>query len=120
MIVNGKRVKKKKSTLGKSNDPCNPVWNEAFTFNFTQSNLQNASFEVSVPVSKPLAIGPIRLFCQSIHLLLFQIYVVSSRGESNAIGSCGIGPQEPGMGKQHWQDMIHNARQPTALWHRLR
>lgn len=53
-------------------------------------------------------------------LLSFQIYVVSSKGESNAIGSCGIGPQEPGMGKQHWQDMIHNARQPIALWHHLR
>lgn len=59
-------------------------------------------------------------WCQFILFLLFQIYVVSSRGESNAIGSCGIGPQEPGMGKQHWQDMIHNARQPTALWHHLR
>ena len=50
----------------------------------------------------------------------FQIYVVSSGGESNAIGSCGIGPMEHGLGRQHWQDMIHNARQPIALWHFLR
>lgn len=47
LIVNGKRVKKKKSSLGKSGDPKNPVWNEAFTFNFSQSNLQNAALEVS-------------------------------------------------------------------------
>lgn len=46
MIVNGKRVKKKKSSLGKSGDPKNPIWNEAFTFNFSQSNLQNAALEV--------------------------------------------------------------------------
>lgn len=46
LIVNGKRVKKKKSSLGKSGDPKNPVWNEAFTFNFSQSNLQNAALEV--------------------------------------------------------------------------
>lgn len=116
MIVNGKRAKKKKSTLGKSNDPCNPVWNEAFTFNFTQSNLHNASFEVCFPLDHALRSVSNHLFFFS----LFQIYVVSSRGESNAIGSCGIGPQEPGMGKQHWQDMIHNARQPIALWHHLR
>lgn len=49
-----------------------------------------------------------------------QIYVVTSGGEANAIGSCGIGPQEHGLGRQHWQEMIHNARQPTALWHYLR
>lgn len=52
--------------------------------------------------------------------VFIQIYVVSSGGESNAIGSCGIGPTEHGLGRQHWQDMIHNARQPIALWHFLR
>lgn len=39
-------MKKKKSSPGKSGDPTNPVWNEAFTFNFSQSNLQNAALEV--------------------------------------------------------------------------
>lgn len=48
-----------------------------------------------------------------------QIYVVTSGGESNAI-SCGIGPQETGVGKQHWLDIIHNARKPSAMWHYLR
>lgn len=120
MIVNGKRAKKKKSTLGKSNDPCNPVWNEAFTFNFTQSNLQNASFEVCFPPNRLNSHSHWFQLKKIFVAVFFQIYVVSSRGESNAIGSCGIGPQEPGMGKQHWQDMIHNARQPIALWHHLR
>lgn len=45
---------------------------------------------------------------------------MSAGGEANAIGSCGIGPQEHGQGRHHWHDMIHNARQPTALWHFLR
>lgn len=48
LIVNGKRTKKKKSSPGKSGDPRNPVWNEAFTFNFSQSNLQNAAVEVRI------------------------------------------------------------------------
>lgn len=46
LIINGKRVKKKKSSTGKSNDPSNPVWNEAFTFNISQSNLLHAAIEV--------------------------------------------------------------------------
>lgn len=46
--------------------------------------------------------------------------MVSTGGVSNDIGSCGIGPQEHGHGRQHWQDMIHNARKPTAMWHYLR
>lgn len=50
LIVNGKRVKKKKSSLGKSGDASNPVWNEAFTFNFSQSNLHNAALEVSCTI----------------------------------------------------------------------
>lgn len=39
-------MKKKKSSPGKSGDPSNPIWNEAFTFNLSQSNLQNAALEV--------------------------------------------------------------------------
>ncbi|XP_055383643.1 synaptotagmin-5 [Condylostylus longicornis] len=94
LIQNGKRVKKKKTGCGKANDPANPIWNEAFTFNLPSSNVQGAALE---------------------------IYVVNaSGGEANAIGSCGIGPQEMGHGRQHWQDMIHNARKPTAMWHFLR
>lgn len=113
LIINGKRVKKKKSSTGKSGDPRNPVWNEVFTFNFSQSNLQNAAIEVSLDCW---------VSTKNIHInkcvKYFQIYVVSSGGEANAIG-CGIGPQEHGQGRHHWQDMIH-ARQPTALWHYLR
>lgn len=52
--------------------------------------------------------------------LIKQIYVVTSKSEANAIGSCGIGPGEQGQGRQHWQDMTHNTRKPTALWHWLR
>lgn len=51
----------------------------------------------------------------------FQMYVVASGGEANAIGSCGIGPQETSQaGRQHWADMIHNPRKPTAMWHVVR
>ncbi|XP_055703141.1 synaptotagmin-5 isoform X2 [Phlebotomus papatasi] len=93
LIHNGKRVKKKKTGTGKSNDPQNPIWNEAFTFNIPQSNISAAAVEM---------------------------YVVTTGGEANAVGSCGIGPQESGPGRQHWQDMIRNARKPMAMWHFIR
>uniref|UniRef100_T1GH69 C2 domain-containing protein n=1 Tax=Megaselia scalaris TaxID=36166 RepID=T1GH69_MEGSC len=92
LIQNGKRVKKKKTSSGKSNDPTNPIWNEQFVFNLPSSAVPGASLE---------------------------IYLVTTGGEANAIGSCGIGPHEQGTGRQHWYDMIH-ARKTTAMWHQLR
>ncbi|MDR1398661.1 MAG: hypothetical protein LBJ41_01885 [Treponema sp.] len=48
LLSGGKRVKKKKTAARKST--CNPVWNEALTFNVASSNLSNAAVEVrSVP-----------------------------------------------------------------------
>jgi hypothetical protein len=41
----GKKLKKKKTTTRKGN--CNPVWDEALTFNVTSSNLSNILIEVS-------------------------------------------------------------------------
>ncbi|XP_037939867.1 synaptotagmin-5 [Teleopsis dalmanni] len=93
LIQNGKRVKKKKTSISKSDDPTNPIWNEAFTFNLQSNYLHNAAIE---------------------------IYVVGTGGEATEIGSCGLGPQEHGTGCQHWHDMINNARKPTAMWHFIR
>lgn len=47
LIVNGKRVKKKKTSVRKCIDNSNPTWNEAFTFNLSQSHIQNSAFEVN-------------------------------------------------------------------------
>ncbi|XP_059217014.1 synaptotagmin-C isoform X1 [Stomoxys calcitrans] len=93
LILNGKRVKKRKTSISKSEDPTHPTWNEPFTFNLQSSYLHNAAIE---------------------------IYVVSAGGESQDIGSIGLGPQESGTGCQHWHDMINNARKPTAMWHYIR
>ncbi|BFF96515.1 synaptotagmin-3 [Drosophila madeirensis] len=93
LIQNGKRIKKKKTTITKSDDPTNPIWNEAFTFNLQSNYLHSAAIE---------------------------IYVVGAGSETAEIGCCGLGPQESGTGCQHWHDMINNARKPTAMWHYIR
>ncbi|SPP76024.1 double C2-like domain-containing protein alpha isoform X2 [Drosophila guanche] len=93
LIQNGKRIKKKKTSITKSDDPTNPIWNEAFTFNLQSNYLHSAAIE---------------------------IYVVGTGSEAAEIGCCGLGPQESGTGCQHWHDMINNARKPTAMWHYIR
>lgn len=45
LLINGKRVKKKKTAPRKGS--CNPVWNEALIFSLSASNLPNAAIEVS-------------------------------------------------------------------------
>ncbi|CAH0759040.1 unnamed protein product [Diatraea saccharalis] len=45
LLVNGKRVKKKKTNRKEIN---NPVWNEALSFSLPSANLQEASIEVCV------------------------------------------------------------------------
>ncbi|XP_064544810.1 synaptotagmin-11 isoform X1 [Drosophila montana] len=93
LIQNGKRIKKKKTSITKSDDASNPIWNEAFTFNLQSNYLHSAAIE---------------------------IYVVGAGSDAAEIGCCGLGPQESGTGCQHWHDMINNARKPTAMWHYIR
>ena len=54
LIVNGKRIKKKRTQSVKFNDPSNPIWNESFTFNFPQSTIQASAFEVSYDPEKAI------------------------------------------------------------------
>jgi hypothetical protein len=44
LLSGGKRVKKKKTAARKGT--CNPVWNEALSFNVASSNLPNTVVEV--------------------------------------------------------------------------
>lgn len=44
LLLNGKRIKKKKTACRKSCN--NPVWNEAITFNLSSSVLNNSAVEV--------------------------------------------------------------------------
>lgn len=48
LVVAGKRTKKKKTCTRKNT--CNPVWNEALSFNLSSSNLPNATIEVIVKI----------------------------------------------------------------------
>lgn len=95
LSLNGKRIKKKKSTVQKH---CkDPVWNEAFTFSISSVNMRDALIEILVMDQGNDLVG---------HNLL--------------IGSCRIGPREVGISQDHWISMIQNPRKSIHVWHILR
>ncbi|XP_071056275.1 synaptotagmin-5 isoform X2 [Onthophagus taurus] len=95
LVVNGKRIKKKKTAPKKSNR--DPVWNEAMTFSLSSTNLQNAAVEVCI-------------FDQTNDLI---------SNNPALLGCCVIGPKETGPERDHWIDMTQN-RKSVACWHTLR
>ncbi|XP_021930564.1 synaptotagmin-5 isoform X3 [Zootermopsis nevadensis] len=95
LLSGGKRVKKKKTAARKGT--CNPVWNEALTFNVASSSLSNAAVEVC-------------LIDQGNDLI----------GNNPLLGSFVIGPEEEGPERDHWCDMTQSPRKAVAMWHTLR
>ncbi|CAG5010142.1 unnamed protein product [Parnassius apollo] len=90
LLVNGKRVKKKKTNRKEIN---NPVWNEALSFSLPSTNLQEASIEVCV---------------------------VTGGGSGLVVGWCCVGAAEPAAEGRHWAQMAHETRKAVAMWHTLR
>ncbi|KAJ8949692.1 hypothetical protein NQ314_008155, partial [Rhamnusium bicolor] len=95
LLINGKRVKKKKTASKKGS--CNPVWNEALTFGLSSNNLANAAVEITI-------------FDQGNDLI----------GNNPLVGTCIIGPKETGPEKDHWIDMTQSPRKAIACWHTVR
>jgi hypothetical protein len=95
LLVNGKRIKKKKTAARKGS--CNPVWNEALTFSLSASNIANAAIEICI-------------MDQANDLI----------GSNPLIGCCLIGPKETGPERDHWLDMTQSPRKAIACWHTMR
>ncbi|XP_060800824.1 synaptotagmin-5 [Amyelois transitella] len=90
LLVNGKRVKKKKTNRKEIN---NPVWNEALSFSLPSGNLQEASIEVCV---------------------------VTGGSNNLVVGWCCVGAAEPAAEGRHWAQMAQETRKAVAMWHTLR
>ncbi|XP_047545624.1 synaptotagmin-5-like isoform X1 [Vanessa atalanta] len=90
LLVNGKRVKKKKTNRKEIN---NPVWNEALSFSLPSANLHEASIEVCV---------------------------VTGGGSGLVVGWCCVGAAEPAAEGRHWAQMAQQTRKAVAMWHTLR
>uniref|UniRef100_A0A3Q3C683 Synaptotagmin Va n=1 Tax=Haplochromis burtoni TaxID=8153 RepID=A0A3Q3C683_HAPBU len=89
---NGKRIKKKKTSV--KQNTLNPYFNESFSFEIPFSQIQKLQ-------------------------VLITVYDYDKLGSNDPIGKCWIGYGASGVGLRHWSDMLANPRRPVAQWHTL-
>ncbi|XP_028848537.1 synaptotagmin-2-like isoform X2 [Denticeps clupeoides] len=93
LLQNGKRLKKKKTTVKKNT--LNPYYNESFSFEIPQDQMQKIQAVITVLDYDKI-------------------------GKNDAIGKIWVGSKATGTELRHWSDMLANPRRPIAQWHPLR
>ncbi|XP_058873892.1 synaptotagmin-1-like [Acipenser ruthenus] len=93
LMQNGKRLKKKKTTIKKNT--LNPYYNESFSFEVPFEQIQKVQVVVTVLDYDKL-------------------------GKNDAIGKVFVGCNSTGTELRHWSDMLANPRRPIAQWHTLK
>ncbi|XP_007456218.1 PREDICTED: synaptotagmin-2 isoform X2 [Lipotes vexillifer] len=93
LMQNGKRLKKKKTTVKKKT--LNPYFNESFSFEIPCEQIQKVQVVVTVLDYDKL-------------------------GKNEAIGKIFVGSSATGTELRHWSDMLANPRRPIAQWHSLK
>ncbi|XP_040032172.2 synaptotagmin Vb [Gasterosteus aculeatus] len=89
---NGKRIKKKKTTVKKNT--LNPYFNESFSFEVPFEQIQKVQVVITVLDYDKL-------------------------GSNDPIGKTFMGYGATGVGLRHWSEMLSNPRRPVAQWHTL-
>uniref|UniRef100_A0A672NDR4 Synaptotagmin n=1 Tax=Sinocyclocheilus grahami TaxID=75366 RepID=A0A672NDR4_SINGR len=92
LLQNGKRLKKKKTTVKKNT--LNPYYNESFSFEIPLEQMQKI-------------------------LVAVTVFDYDKIGKNDAIGKIFIGSKATGTAIKHWSDMLANPRRPIAQWHPL-
>ncbi|XP_063052011.1 synaptotagmin-1b [Engraulis encrasicolus] len=93
LMQNGKRMKKKKTTVKKNT--LNPYYNESFSFEVPLEQIQKVQVVVTVLDYDKI-------------------------GKNDAIGKVFVGVNSTGTEQRHWADMLANPRRPIAQWHALK
>lgn len=89
---NGKKLKKKKTTVKKNT--LNPYFNESFSFEVPFDQIQKVQVVITV-------------------------FDYDKLGSNDPIGKTFMGYGATGVGMKHWSDMLANPRRPVAQWHTL-
>ncbi|CAB3241510.1 unnamed protein product [Arctia plantaginis] len=92
LICQGKRIKKKKTTVKKNT--LTPVYNEALVFDLPSENVFDTT-------------------------LLVKVIDYDRIGSNELIGCTAIGSTLIGIGREHWLQMLDNPRKPVAQWYPL-
>uniref|UniRef100_A0A3P9AGZ7 Synaptotagmin n=1 Tax=Esox lucius TaxID=8010 RepID=A0A3P9AGZ7_ESOLU len=93
LLQNGKRLKKKKTSIKKNT--LNPYYNESFSFEVPFEQIQKVQVAVTVLDYDKI-------------------------GKNDAIGKVFLGGTSTGTELRHWSDMLANPRRPIAQWHCLK
>ncbi|CAG2161129.1 unnamed protein product [Oppiella nova] len=93
LMMNGKRLKKKKTSIKKCT--LNPYYNESFTFEVPFEQIQKVQLVVTVVDYDRI-------------------------GTSEPIGKVVLGCNASGTELRHWMDMLASPRRPIAQWHSLK
>lgn len=93
LIQNGKRLKKKKTSIKKCT--LNPYYNESFSFEIPFEQVPKVNLQVTVVDYDRI-------------------------GTSEPIGRVCLGLNASGTELRHWSDMLASPRRPIAQWHTLR
>lgn len=93
LMQNGKRLKKKKTSIKKCT--LNPYYNESFTFEIPFEQIQKVQLVVTVVDYDRI-------------------------GTSEPIGKVVLGCNASGTELRHWMDMLASPRRPIAQWHSLK
>ncbi|XP_074639906.1 LOW QUALITY PROTEIN: synaptotagmin-1 [Gouania willdenowi] len=91
LMQNGKRLKKKKTTIKKNT--LNPYYNESFSFEVPSEQIEKVQVALTVLDYDKI-------------------------GKNDVIGKVLLG-SNTGTEQQHWVDMLANPRRPIAQWHSL-
>jgi synaptotagmin-1 len=90
--MNGKRLKKKKTSIKKCT--LNPYYNESFSFEVPFEQIQKVQLAVTV-------------------------LDYDRMGANDMIGRIVLGCNATGAELRHWMDMLASPRRPIAQWHTL-
>ncbi|CAG7732423.1 unnamed protein product [Allacma fusca] len=93
LMQNGKRIKKKKTSIKKCT--LNPYYNESFTFEVPFEQIQKVQ-------------------------LVITVVDYDRIGTSEPIGKAVLGCNATGTELRHWSDMLASPRRPIAQWHTLK
>ncbi|XP_031756290.1 synaptotagmin-13 isoform X1 [Xenopus tropicalis] len=95
VILKHQSQKLKKKQTKRTKHMINPVWNEMVMFEVPQELLGDVYVELQMVCVKP------------------------DRSGNHILGTCNLGAEWTGTGKNHWLEMMNNPRRQIAFWHRL-